>query len=152
MSIFDPEAFMSATTTDANDTTVAPVPPGDYQAQIEKIEFKSFTGKNGEDRHAMDVTYDILDQGVKDALGRDKVTARQTIWLDITSQGQIDTGKGKNVGLGKLRAAADLNKPGEPFSLAMLTGRIVRVTTGLRADKNDPSIQYTDVKTVGLAA
>jgi hypothetical protein len=150
MSIFDPDSFMSATTEAANDTTVAPVPPGEYRAQIEDLKTREVSGKDGEPRYPMDVTYSILDDNVKATLGRDKVTARQTIWLDLTSQGQIDSGKGKNIGLGKLRAAAGLNKAGQPFAPSMLIGAVVRVTTGLRPDKNDPTIQYTDVKSVGM--
>ena len=151
MSIFDAETFMAATTTETNDTTVQPVPPGEYQAQIEKLDFRTINGKDGSDKYALDVTYDILDDSVKSALGRDKVTARQTVWIDLTSQGQIDTGKGKNIGLGKLRAAAGFNQAGQAFAPAMLNGAIVKIVTGLRADRNDPSIQYTDVKTVGSA-
>lgn len=149
MSIFDPDSFMSATTEAANDTTVAPVPPGEYRAQIEDLKVREVTGKDGEPRYPMDVTYNILDDSVKAALGRDKVTARQTIWLDLTSQGQIDSSKGKNIGLGKLRAAAGLNKPGVAFAPSQLIGSVVKVTTSLRSDKNDPTIQYTDVKSVG---
>ena len=37
-------------------------------------------------------------------------------------------GKGKNVGLGRLREAADLNVPGAPFSFAMFEGRPVKVS------------------------
>lgn len=149
MSIFDPDSFMATTTEAANDTSVAPLPPGEYRAQIEDLKVREVAGKDGEPRFPMDVTYNILDDTAKAALGRDKVTARQTIWLDLTSQGQIDSGKGKNVGLGRLRAAAGLNEPGRPFAPSNLIGAVVRVTTGLRADRNDPSIQYTDVKAVG---
>jgi hypothetical protein len=35
-------------------------------------------------------------------------------------------GKGKNVGLGKLREALGLNTPGEPFSFSMITGRLAK--------------------------
>jgi hypothetical protein len=149
MSLFDPDSFMSAVTEAANETSFAPVPPGEYRAQITDLKVREVTGKDGEPRYPMDVTYDLIDDAAKAAVGRDKVSARQTIWLDLTSQGQIDSGKGKNIGLGKLRAAAGLNKPGVAFAPSQLIGSVVRVTTSLRADRNDPSIQYTDVKSVG---
>ena len=147
-SIFNPDDFMNATTTEANDTTVTPVPPGEYRAQIEKIETREVNGRDGP-RYVMDVTYSILDDAVKAELGRDKLTVRQTIWLDVTSQGQIDSGKGKNVGLGRLRQAAGFNVPGKPFALSMLNGAVVKVTTGLRSSKDDPTTQYAEVKAVG---
>lgn len=151
MSVFDPEAFMNETTEEANDTTIVPIPAGTYQAQIEKIEPRSVTVKD-EERAILSVTYSILDDGVKAELGRDKVTIRQDIWLDTTPEGRLDFSKGKNVGLGKLRAACGLNEAGKAFSPNQLQGNVVSITTGHRPDKNDPTIKYGEVKTVGLAA
>lgn len=151
MSIFDPDSFMNDTTTESNDTAVAPIPPGEYQAQIAEVNGRVINGKDGE-RAVLDVTYEILDEAIKSELGRQKLTVRQTVWLDLNSNGRIDSAKGKNVGLGKLRAAADLNDAGKPFAPPMLVGSVVKVITGLRADRNDPTIQYADVKTVGKAA
>lgn len=151
MSIFDPDSFMNETTTESNDTSMAPIPPGEYSAQIEKVEGRVVNGKDGE-RAVLDVTYSILDEEVKTSLGRTVLTVRQTVWLDLNSNGKIDAGKGKNIGLGKLRTAAGLNDPGKPFAPPMLVGQVVKVSTGLRADRNDPSIQYADVKSVGKAA
>lgn len=148
MSIFDPDSFMNSEVEGANDTVVVPVPPGTYNAQIEEVKFR--TVGEAQDKHLIDVTYNLLDDEVKAALGRDKVTIRQSIWLDI-SNGALDMSKGKNVGLGKLRAALDLNDPSKPFKLSMLHGGLCKIVTGLRADKTDPTIQYGEVKSVGRA-
>jgi hypothetical protein len=56
--------------------------------------------------------------------GREKVTCKQGIMLDLNEGGQLDMGKGKNVSLGKLREAIGLNSPGQPFSFSMIQGRM----------------------------
>lgn len=152
MSSFDPELFMQETTEAANDTQILPVPVGEYNAQIDDIKIREVTGKDGNPRYPMDVSYEVLDDAVKAELGRDRVLIRQTIWLDFTSQGQLDTGKGKNVGLGKLRDAAGMNEAGKPFAIANLKGAIVRIVTAQSPDRNDPTIIRSEVKTVGKAA
>lgn len=152
MSIFDPDTFMTASVEGSNDTFAIPLPSGEYLAQVEDLKFREVTGKDGSPRYLADVSYDVLDDKAKQILARDKIVVRQALWLDLTSQGQIDTGKGKNIGLGKLRAAAGLNEPGKPFSLSNLKGAVVKISTGLRPDKNDPSIQYAEVKSVGQAS
>lgn len=152
MSIFDPDTFLTSSIDSANDTAVQPLSPGEYSAQIEDLKFREVTGRDGDPRYILDVIYDVLDDSAKKELGRDKITVRQTLWLDITSQGQLDAGKGKNVGLGRLRAAAGMNDAGKPFSPVNLKGSVVKVQTTLRADNRDPSIQYAEVKSVGQAA
>jgi hypothetical protein len=152
MSIFDPDSFLASTVDSANDTTVQPLSPGEYNAQVEELKFREVTGKDGDPRYILDVIYDILDDGAKKELGREKITVRQTLWLDVTSQGQLDTAKGKNISLGRLRSAAGLNDPGKPFAPVNLKGCVVKVQTTLRADNRDPSIQYAEVKSVGKAA
>src|SRR5690606_13053223 len=104
MSVFDPELFMQQTVDEANDTQYLTVPAGEYHAVIEKVDIPADRkNKDGDPIYPLDVTWEILDEGVKAQLGRDKVTVRQSIFLDITESGALDMGKGKNVPLGKLR-------------------------------------------------
>jgi hypothetical protein len=57
---------------------------------------------------------------------------------------------GKNVDLNRLRAAVGQNEKGKPWNIMMLKGAgPLKVTTGLRADKNSADVYYTDVKAVG---
>lgn len=152
MSTFDPDAFMQETVDAEMDTVVLPCPPGTYQAQIDDVKLREVE-INGEKRYPMDVSYNVLDDAVRNELGREKVIVRQTIWLDIDPvTGKLDYGKGKNVGLGKLREACGMNASGRAFALGQLRDQQVTVVTGLRPDKNDASIKYAEVKTVGKAA
>lgn len=152
MSTFDADAFMQETVDAEMDTVVLPCPPGTYSAQIEDIKVREIES-NGEKRYPMDVIYNVLDDAVRNELGREKVTVRQTIWLDFDPvTGKLDASKGKNVGLGKLREACGMNASGKAFSLLQLKDQQVSIVTGLRADKNDATIKYAEVKTVGRAA
>ena len=62
------------------------------------------------------------DQSVRDLLGLDEPTCRQTVWLDIGEQGQLEFGVNKNVALGKLREAFGQND-GKPWSPLMMMGQ-----------------------------
>jgi hypothetical protein len=52
--------------------------------------------------------------------------------LDLTEEGMLATGKGRNVLLGRLREATGLNQSGEPFAFPMLTGRPAKVQVAHR--------------------
>lgn len=145
MSTFDPDTFMSMTSSEANSTKVEPVPEGEYLAIIEGLRLRQVN-----DRYPLDVTYLITDPDLQSALGRDKITVRQTLWLDMTPNNTLDHSKGKNVGLGKLRAALDMNTPGKPFSVGMLQGAgPLRIEVKHSPDKNDPENVYSNVVKVG---
>lgn len=145
-SAFDPDTFMNQTIDEALDTRFVPVPEGDYPATIKSFEIKQVGQEN---RTVLNIIWDIQDQTVLAEIGRDSATVRQTVWLDI-DQGKLDKGKGKNVGLGRLRAALGQNEPGQPWNFGALEGAgpaLVRVTH--RADRDDPEIVYSEVKSVG---
>ena len=150
MSIFDPETFMSSEISGAMDTTVAPIPEGTYPAIVEDIKIREVTGKDGSPRYPCEITWDIVDDNLKSNLGRDKITVRQTVWLDLLASGQLDNGKGKNIGVGKIRAAVNQNDPNTRWNLNMLKGAgpaLVEVKHS--PDRNDPSIVYGNVTKVG---
>lgn len=146
-SVFDPDAFMNQTVEGENDTKFEPIPEGEYPAVIDTIQFRSVDTKAGP-RVVLDVMYELQDAAVKEQLGRDSLKVRQSIFIDTTPSGAIDLGRGKNVGLGKLRAAVNQNTPG--WQPAMLQGAgPVLVKVGHRPDKNDPSVVFAEVKAVG---
>lgn len=138
---FDPATFLSQQVTGANDTKLVPIPVGNYTAVIEKVEPRPWVSKKDPNMAgmALDVIWSLDDAGVKKLLGRDKVTVKQGIMLEITESGQLDTGKGKNVGLGRLREAVGLNKPGKAFSPGQLVGQFAKVTVGHRIDDRNPA-------------
>jgi hypothetical protein len=148
--IFDPQAFLDATVEGQLDTTLIPCPIGEFQAQISKIDVRPWTGKNDLTKSgvALDVQWEIQDQGVKDTCQRDKVTVKQGIMLDLTEDGKgLDMGKGKNIGLGRLREAVGLNNPGQPFAFNMLPGQMAKVSVNHRPADNGVDV-YAEVKAV----
>ncbi len=74
---------------------------------------------------------------MKEFLGRDNVTVRQSIMLDTDESGRLDIGRGKNVSLGRLREAVNKNNPGDAFSFSMLPGLSARVSVSHREYNGD---------------
>lgn len=145
---FDAEAFQNAVITEASSTSVNPWPPAEYVVTIKKAEVRSGTISKGERAGqpwaGLSVQAEIGDPSLLPE-GCPRV-ASGMIMLDLTDSGGLDMTKGRNVNLGRLREAAGLNTPGQPFSFPMLEGRTVKVTTGLRVDPNNAEIQYTEIK------
>ena len=140
-STFDPEMFMNQQTTDSNSTTYTPVPEKELQAYIKDVK----AGTAG-DKPVLNVTWATDDAEAREATGMDEPTVRQTIWLDLTPQGGLDMGKGKNVGLGKLREALGQNEPGQPWAPGMLFGQAAMISVKHRAGKDGEV--FADVKAV----
>lgn len=65
--------------------------------------------------------------------------------IEVDGKLRIDTGKGKNIKLGRIREVFDLNTPGQPFGFGMSEGRQARLHVTQRAEGEDI---YNDVKTV----
>lgn len=126
-------------------------PEGEYTMKIDDGDptkwFRSVKTDRGE-VPLLEVPCVIMDDGIKAALGRDKVTARMSIWLDVNDSGQIDAGKGKNVGLGQLRAALGQNDEAG-WTFARLPGAgpfLGRVTQ--RSNPQRPEQKFADVSRV----
>jgi hypothetical protein len=152
MSQFDPNTFLNAEFTEANDTVVIPCPTGEYPAIAEKVEVQTWQKKDGSASGLkLNVLWDIQDDNVRALTGRDKVMVPQQIMLDLNESGTgLDMGKGKNVALGRLREALDLNKPGEPFAFGMITGRMATTIVTHRTGDNPEDI-FPEIKKVAKA-
>lgn len=151
MSTFDPNAFLETTIEGVNDTVLLPPPAGEFLLLAEKIEGKTWSAKDDPSKSGLKliVHWSIQDESVKTMMGRDKVTVKQDIMLDLVEgTNNLDMGKGRNVGLGRLRAALDLNKPGEPFTYSMIVGRMVKGTIKHRPDPKNSEIVYAEVSAV----
>jgi hypothetical protein len=148
--MFDASQFLNATFTEANSTRITPAPEGEYIGQILPItaeSIKSGTSAKGNSWARLDVVVEVQnDPRIKEACGMETKRIRGGIMLDLTESGGIALGEGKNIALGRLRAATGLNNPGQPFSFQMLGGRMVRIKVAHRADQNDPTLVYEDVK------
>jgi hypothetical protein len=151
MSTFDPTTFLNATTDEALDTVIIPCPVGDYQAIAEKVDVKQWSTKDGASSGLkIEIFWDIQDENAKQVAGRDPLRVRQQQMLDLTDTGQLDLGKGKNVGLGRIREALGLNSPGEPFAIGMIQGRMALVTVSHRAGDDGVTV-YDEIKKVAKA-
>lgn len=149
--MFNPEQFLDMQVTESNDTKTIPVPAGEYIAVVEDVKCRQWQSKADPSKSGvtLDVTWSLDDGAVKELLGRDKVTVKQGLMLDITDSGGIDMGKGRNVGLGRLRDALNLNVPGQPFSFSMLNGRVAKISVSHRVVGEDI---FADVKGVAKLA
>lgn len=135
MSNFDPDVFLSSTIDAKLDTRLIPVPADEYTAMLEDIRPRLTQGKDGTEYLVFDIVWSIDDVQLKTKLGRDKVTCRQSIFLDRTPDGSIDVGKGRNVQLGRLREAVGQNHAGA-WAPSMLKGSAARIKVVHEADKN----------------
>lgn len=149
--MFSPEQFLDMQVNESNDTKIIPVPVGEYLAVVKEVKVRPWQSKADPSKAgiALDLQWTIDDHGVKQTLGRDEVNVKQGVMLDLTEGGGgLDMGKGKNIGLGRLREACGLNTPGQPFSVTMLTGRMARIKVEHRVDGEN---LYAEVKQVTRA-
>lgn len=148
--MFDVDSFLSQQIDQSLDTKVTPPPIGEWQGVIEDVKARQWTKKDDPSKSgvALDVTWSLTDPTVLAHCARDKVTVRQGIMLD-TDGGSLALGPGKNIGLGRLREAVGLNTPGQPFSFAMLVGRMAKVKVAHRIEGEDV---YGEVKGVARIA
>lgn len=144
MSTFDPNTFLNTEISESNATQYIPVPEGEHQATIKSIKPRVLT----DGRAVLDVTWVVQDDESKDVTGMAEPTVRQTLWLDTTEAGGLDFGKGKNVGLGRLRDALGQNQNGKPWAPGMLIGGVAVVKVGHSIDKRDGETINADVKAV----
>lgn len=146
MTTFNPTDFLNQTYDESNSTASVPIPEGDFLAIADKVDLNTWQKRDGSASGLkLDIVWDIQDQEVLTALDRPKALCRQSIMLDLTDTGQLDFGKGKNVQLGRLRAALELNEPGKPFGFPMVTGRMGKVQVKHRIDGDQI---YSEVKAV----
>lgn len=152
MSTFDPSILESQTFTESNSTFTIPVPIGEYQMIIDSYKLRTWSSKDGSKSGvALDIQWSVEDPNVKALLERDKVTVKQGIMLDMTDAGGLDFGKGKNVSLGRLREALNINSPGQPFSFTMLPGRMAKGKVSHRPDDRNPGQVFAEVEAVARA-
>lgn len=160
MSPFDASSFLNQTVDAPMSTSIPACPEGEYKMMISAdSDITSWFGeakwnKNGIDHTEATCTIpvEILDDALRQKLGREKVTSRIKMFLDLKPDNSLDTSEGKNVRLGALRAALGQNdSPGWTFARLSGAGPFIgRVTQS--SDKKDPSIKYDEVTRVSKLA
>jgi hypothetical protein len=130
-SSFNPETFLDATLTEPSEKR-PPLPVGDYTAVIGVVTARAWQGKADPSKSgiAWDIplTIDVpAEIQVQLKLDQSTLPLKDSIMLDLTSNGTIDNGPGKNRRLRNYREATDMNKPGDVFSARKMEGKIVKV-------------------------
>jgi hypothetical protein len=139
MSTFNADTFLGMETDAPMETHFQPVPEGEYNAMIDTV-----VAKEVNDSPVLDVTYILLDEDLKKSMNMDRVSVRQSLFIDVESDGRIALGPNKNVKLGKLRDALDQNSG--TWTPRMLIGAgPLTVKTKNTPDKNDPENVYSNV-------
>lgn len=148
--MFDPDTFVNMIVDQPNSTSSTPCPADEFVAVVKEVKARQWKKKDDPSvaGMALDILWSVDDAAVRALLDREEVVVKQGVMLDLTEQGGLDMGKGKNVGLGRLREALSLNEPGQPFSFSMMAGRPAKIVVSHRPDNNDTSIVYAEVKAV----
>lgn len=144
MSEFNPEAFMNSSVEEANSTQLNAVPEGEYPGVINSVTPRT----TGTGKALLSVGWKVDDENARKETGMAEPMVYQTVWLDLTESGGLDMGKGKNVGLGKLRDALGQNKAGQPWSPGMLVGQTALIRVAHSIDKRDGVSIQAEVKAV----
>jgi len=141
---FDPERFKHGQFDIGEGLSTEIIPPdeGVYNAKISNWNLVGGTsqvredGSGGNDWLRLDITYELEDPdgSQKEKTGRDPVTARQGLFLDLTDSGDLDFNQGRNVRLGQLLEACELNSG--TFAFNMLDGKPVKVLVRHRTTDN----------------
>jgi len=146
---FDPATFLNQTFEGQLDTKMIPCPAGEYLALADKVEVKTWSSKDGSSSGLkLEIIWDIQDENVKKLLDRDSVKVKQDQMLDLTETGALDMGKGKNIGLGRIREALGMNNKGEPFAFSMIAGRMAKVIVSHRPVGED---LFPEIKKIAAA-
>lgn len=130
-SAFNPDTFLDATLTDPTEKR-PPLPVGDYTAILGAVTARQWQGKADPTKSGIawdiPVTIDVPAE-IQAELKMDQSTLnlKDSIMIDLTANGTIDNGPGKNRRLRAYREATDMNKPGDVFSARKMEGKVVKV-------------------------
>jgi hypothetical protein len=149
----DLDALMTQTVDSSMSTSMTPCPEGEWQAMLDDITEQSFqviTRDDGTEATIFKPNFIITDQAAISAVGRDRLAVpHRGIWLDFDDDGQLSTGKDKNVKLGQLREAVGQNKrKGWGFGKLSGAGPVVVLVRHRIPDANDPETKYAEVRRV----
>ncbi len=152
---FDINDFMQGQVAEPMATAPENVPEGTFKARIAEIESPDeiatkwiMAPRGNMTWPKLTIPFVILDEAVMKQMGRTKPpVVRSDFRLDVVEGGSsLLTGPGKNVDLGKLRAALGLNQPGVPFTWTQLPGAgPVMVTVKHQENAREPGNPYVKV-------
>lgn len=150
---FDPAAFIDLPV-EAPFEKRPPLPIGDYTATIQDVTARPWQGKADPTKSGM--AYDIVlvlevPEAVRAATGMASptITLKDSIMLDLTESGALDTAPGRNRQLRNYREALDMNKAGEVFRARNMIGRLLRVKVSHEIYQDAPVERVAGVARLG---
>lgn len=152
---FNPDDLLNLQLEGANDTKLIQIPADTYIGVIKAMDITEVTQRadNGDEvkRQVLRVSIGIDNEAVKEATGMADPRGRWDCFLDLTPNGGLDMGKGKNVNLGKIREAVGMNDPTQPFSMRAMVGRPLQATFELKKDKKSGDMFSNITKVAALS-
>jgi len=131
VSQFDPSMFLDA---ELSEPTVRrePLPVGEYVATITEVTARAWQSKKDSAKSgiAWDIQLEVsVPEEIRTLLNIENPTLKMkdSVMIDLTDNGMIDNGPGKNRRLRIYRDAVDMNKPGDSFSARRMAGCIIKV-------------------------
>ena len=155
MSTFDKDAFLAGSVDGSNATRFDPIPEDDYQGMIDTVDARGNVGPN--DAVVLDINWILMGPQadiVKENMGLERLTFRDSVFLDLDSAGALDMGPNKNVRLGRIREALSQNDPTQSWNFKMLEGQgpvMLRITQQASKQEGDDTI-YNRVSRVAPVA
>ena len=115
MSVFDPDTFLDEDVGGPMSTERQLIPINTYHpcyvSEVKPSEGIISKGdRAGQPWAKVDLVWVIDNQELRDTLNRAQVKITQGIMLDLDENGKLDTAKGRNVQLGKVRKALGINE------------------------------------------
>jgi hypothetical protein len=131
MGAFDTKNFLDQET-DQPLVRRPPLPLQDYIGLIGEPVKRDWVSPNDPTKSGVSIDFPIvldIPSDVQESLGltSSQITVKGGVMLDLTPDGSIDWGPGKNGSTRRYREALDMNKPGDKFSFRAMQGRAIRV-------------------------
>lgn len=151
-SSFNAESFLSTRNTGSMDTKYPTCPAGWYIMQVDNLQARRQQKSDGSGEFTvMDILWLVLDEKVQKELESERVLVKQSIFLDVTEEDQLDYGKGKNVKLGKVREVLGQNDPNKDWFPNLLIGAIAKGHVEHSPNPKDPKSPYANVTEITSA-
>lgn len=149
MPLFDKDTFLTQESTGEMSTALKPMMEHEADLVIEEVEIKSGTiskgDRKGETWVALNLKILVDSDQARTDTNMDEPHIYDMIFVDLNDDGMLDTAEGKNVGLGRLRAAVGQNGD-EVWSPVMLAGTVCRGFIVQEPDAKDDTIIRNKIK------
>lgn len=132
-SIFDPAQYLDSTTTEAAEKRDPLPATQDWIGEITDVKSRASQGKKDPSQTYLFFDYAIVVNlreeypEVASKIGVEKLNLKYGVSVDLTENGAMDWGKGRNSGLRIIREATGTNEAGKAWNARMPIGHRVRI-------------------------